>query len=150
MLGLSDKTKEAELFYDILHPGLTSLGQMKDDKPNPSCKIKLDTLDNYCKDNKIVHIHALKIDVEGFELDVLKGARNMLKNKAIDFIQFELSDTFLARFGLAPKIVSDLLGSLEYKIYDFDENLDVFSGPLKILPPGNNNFYSSHKDLAKL
>lgn len=51
--------------------------------------IRVDTIDGYCKAHGIEHIDYLKIDVEGHELDVLKGAHGMLGADAIDTIQFE-------------------------------------------------------------
>lgn len=57
--------------------------------------IKLDTIDNYCTQKNIVHINFLKIDVEGFELNVLKGAKKMLENNAIEFIQFEFGECMI-------------------------------------------------------
>ncbi len=51
--------------------------------------IEMETLDNFCKANSIDHIDLLKIDVEGFELSVLKGASAMLKEKKVSYIQFE-------------------------------------------------------------
>lgn len=50
--------------------------------------IKLDT---YCKKNKITNIDVLKIDTEGFELQVLQGCENMLLTKRIKTILFELN-----------------------------------------------------------
>lgn len=47
------------------------------------------TIEFFCKENAINHIHFLKIDVEGHELSVLKGAVALLNNEQIDFIQFE-------------------------------------------------------------
>lgn len=52
-------------------------------------QVAITTLDNYCKDNYITHIDLLKIDVEGHELSVMKGAREMLGAGRIDKIQFE-------------------------------------------------------------
>ncbi len=57
--------------------------------------IKMDTIDNYCLQNKIAHIDFLKIDVEGFELNVLKGAKQLLQNNSIDFIQFEFGECMI-------------------------------------------------------
>lgn len=54
-------------------------------------KVRATTLDDFTRLHKIKHIHFLKIDVEGAERDVLLGARRMLKNKAIDYIQFEFN-----------------------------------------------------------
>ena len=53
--------------------------------------IKIDTIDNFCRINKIKHIDVLKIDTEGFEEKVIKGAKGMLKNQKIDMIQIELT-----------------------------------------------------------
>lgn len=47
------------------------------------------TVDKFCTENDICHIHFLKIDVEGHEMAVIEGAKLMIENKAIDFIQFE-------------------------------------------------------------
>jgi|CXWL01.1.fsa_nt_gi FkbM family methyltransferase len=49
------------------------------------------TLDAYCKAKTISHIDFLKIDVEGFEFSVLRGAENMIRRGAIEYIQFEFS-----------------------------------------------------------
>lgn len=54
-------------------------------------EVKVDTIDNYCKKKRIKKIDFLKIDVEGAEYDVIKGASKMLKENKIEFIQFEFN-----------------------------------------------------------
>ena len=49
--------------------------------------VQMTTLDSYCKEKGIRHITFLKIDVEGHELEVLRGATHMLKH--ISYLQFE-------------------------------------------------------------
>jgi len=51
--------------------------------------IKLTTIDAYCAENQIERIHFLKLDIEGHELNALNGAKKMIKDNRIDFIQFE-------------------------------------------------------------
>lgn len=65
-------------------------------------EISLDTIFSYCKEQGITHIDFLKIDVEGNELSVLKGAKDLMNN--IGVIQFEFNEmnivsrTFLKDF----------------------------------------------------
>ena len=51
-------------------------------------KVKTNTLDNFCRVKKIRKIDLLKIDVEGSELDVLKGAKNILRS--VKVVQLEI------------------------------------------------------------
>jgi FkbM family methyltransferase len=53
-----------------------------------SCK----TLTNFCAEQEIKHVSVLKIDTEGYDLIVLRGATDLLKNAAIDFIYVEFND----------------------------------------------------------
>ena len=67
-------------------------------------KVGVTTIDEYCKENKIEKISLLKIDVEGGEIKVLQGAREMIAGKAVEYIQFEFNEmnilarTFFADF----------------------------------------------------
>lgn len=49
---------------------------------------------DYCKDNNIKSIDFIKIDTEGYELEVLKGMGDILKN--IKIIQFEYGGTYIS------------------------------------------------------
>ena len=51
-------------------------------------KVKTNTLDNFCKIKKIKRVDLLKIDVEGSELDVLRGAKKLLNS--VKIIQLEI------------------------------------------------------------
>jgi FkbM family methyltransferase len=53
-------------------------------------KVKVITLDSYFKKNKIIgNIDLLKIDTEGFEYEVLLGAKGLISQRRIKFIQLE-------------------------------------------------------------
>ncbi|ATU67334.1 FkbM family methyltransferase [Piscinibacter gummiphilus] len=54
--------------------------------------VAVGTLDDYCTEHGIDHIDLLKIDVEGFELKVLQGAKRMLAERRLDVIQFEFNE----------------------------------------------------------
>ncbi|MBD2093913.1 FkbM family methyltransferase [Trichocoleus sp. FACHB-591] len=99
--GLSSEVEDKSLFiFDDNSPlnslwkrsGLKSYGLST---PCREEKVKLETLDNYCVAHKIEQIDVLKIDVEGHELEVLKGAKNLLSLEKINFIQFEYGGTYI-------------------------------------------------------
>lgn len=133
--GLSDKEGKVKLYLDEETSGMASVYKRRLDHFNLSVsieeEIQLKTLDGFCSENNIKKIDLLKLDVEGNELKVLEGAKNMLKNKAIRFIQFEFggcnidSRTFFQDFYYLLKdkyrlyrIVKDGLKEIkEYKEY---------------------------------
>lgn len=95
--GLSNAAEEKPIYYDHEKSGLTSLYQRQLShygiEMNMSETIRLETLDAYCRSNNIETIFLLKVDVEGHELSVLQGAKNMLAEKKIHAIQFEFGGT---------------------------------------------------------
>jgi FkbM family methyltransferase len=54
-------------------------------------RVPVVTLDDYCRQHTISRIDFLKIDVEGYELHVLRGARRMLEEGRVSAIQFEFT-----------------------------------------------------------
>ena len=93
MRSLSLKKREAVLHFNSVGSGLASLTKRRLDHFgidfNKSEKVEISTIDNYCSENAINHIHLLKIDIEGHELDALAGARRMFDKKSIDIVTFE-------------------------------------------------------------
>ena len=57
-----------------------------------SFKIITTNLDAFCVENDIGCIDVLKIDTEGNEFDILKGAKNLLLENRINLIQFEFNE----------------------------------------------------------
>jgi FkbM family methyltransferase len=54
------------------------------------------TLDDFIKINQINRVDFVKCDVEGFDLSVIKGSRNALKNNTIRALQFEYNHRWIA------------------------------------------------------
>ncbi|MFL1463418.1 FkbM family methyltransferase [Roseococcus sp. DSY-14] len=55
------------------------------------------TLDGFAEARGIERIHLLKIDTEGFDLNVMRGARRLLAERRIGLIQFEFIGSNIAR-----------------------------------------------------
>lgn len=90
--GLGDRKETLQL--NIVNPasGMNSLYQrhgVEGAEATATETIHITTLDEYCEEHGIDHIHFMKVDVEGHELAVFRGAVRMLKERRIDMIQFE-------------------------------------------------------------
>jgi len=97
--GLGDSTGERMLYtyagegnseHSSLYKDVLGIIQKNEQVVGTNCTI--DTLDNMCERLGIGHIHFLKTDTEGHELQVLMGARNTLSQNRISAIQFEFNE----------------------------------------------------------
>jgi FkbM family methyltransferase len=96
-IGIGAIRGEAVLHFDHLGSALASLTKRKLDHVGidfeESEKVEITTIDEYCRENTIDHIHLLKIDIEGHELDALAGAKRMFETRSIDVVSFEFGGT---------------------------------------------------------
>ena len=53
------------------------------------------TLDDFCVENDIQSIDFVKIDTEGNEVNVMRGARRLIDKQCIGMIQFEYGGTYV-------------------------------------------------------
>ncbi|MEZ4560110.1 MAG: FkbM family methyltransferase, partial [Caldilineaceae bacterium] len=95
-LGLSETAGETTLF--VFEPASTVNSLYQRDgieiTQTQTEKVRLDTVDAYCRREGIDRIDLLKIDTEGHELMVLNGAAEMLKKSNISRIQFEYGGAY--------------------------------------------------------
>lgn len=115
-----------------------------------SIDVRTTTLDNYCDENEIKQIDFLKIDVEGFELQVLDGAKKMLSTGRIKSLSFEISQIPLQGAGANAKDIFKLLKRYKYDSYRYDKDKDRFTGPHDDSEAFYENYYASRQDLRKL
>ena len=91
--GLGDKASQVEMFIYGENAGSNSIyySDYHANKSNGITKelVQLTTLDEYIKEKNITKIDFLKIDVEGHELNVIKGGTNTLKAGIVKCVQFE-------------------------------------------------------------
>lgn len=90
--GLGSYSGEAD-FYEVDQSWMCSFlkpDQMGWGNLEKIHKLPLKTLDDYCKMNCIERIDVLKTDTQGFDLEVLKGARRMLEEKRIGMAYMEI------------------------------------------------------------
>jgi FkbM family methyltransferase len=92
-IGFDRENKEIMLYSDSVGSGLASIYQRElsyigitMDKTE---KITVRTIDSFCAERAIKKITLLKLDIEGNEFNALLGAKRMIDNGAIGYIQFE-------------------------------------------------------------
>jgi FkbM family methyltransferase len=69
----------------ILQPGRDSWGTI-----DGRISVEVRTLDEYCDDHRVTHIDILKSDTQGYDLEVLKGAEQLLAQGRIKLIYLEI------------------------------------------------------------
>ena len=93
-------------------------------KPVP-IKIPTTTIDEYCEINAIKKLDFVKIDVEGAELSVLKGAKGMFSSKKIKYCSFEFGQTIFDMGNTVNEFI-ELIDSFKYKVYNVSKQQKIF------------------------
>ncbi len=148
-IALSD-TSGALPFYDYAESDLigslaANAGYSKGSGFKPrEITVDCSTVDQVCRDHDIDRISVLKIDAEGADFAVLRGAERMLRNAAIDFVYFEFND-----YATPPDIDGGGLGEICEWLHGFgfrlvatytdridytDDELFVISNALMVRP----------------
>jgi FkbM family methyltransferase len=99
--ALGDRDGEASLFSDEPGSQLSSLYKRRLDHHGhhfeEEATVPIKRLDSFCAEAGIRRVDLLKLDTEGGELAVLRGAGRMLTEGSIEAIQFEFGTTPEAR-----------------------------------------------------
>lgn len=131
--------------------GLSSLyhNEKWDHLPMQQCKVKTVTLDSYANYIEEGKIDIIKIDVEGAELDVLLGCKNILKEKRVKFIQIEYSEHYRLN-DYTFKDVIDFVSQFGYSAFEYDGeyyqkiNRDDFVDDYRL-----ENFILTYEDIGR-
>ena len=111
--------KEIKKFNQIKGGGRSSFFKSTVDNLSDQTQIDVQviTIDEYVNKNNIKRINLLKIDVQGFEDEVLKGAQETLKLNKIDIIETELILGNMYEKTLSFNEIENLIYPYGYKIF---------------------------------
>ena len=149
-IGIGEKEKTKKLYYDNknlqwanFNPELKKIDYLKNTKKSIRCKIS--TLDNLLFKNKkllLKKIDLIKIDTEGYELEVLIGAKKTIKKYKPKYIQIEYNWHHLFK-NVNLYYFSQILKEYQaYKIFPFSKEL------IKINPERPEHNYFNYSNIV--
>jgi len=112
--GLGSEKAHTEIQIDGSRSTLNTDWYVEKDLPRTT--ISIQRLDDVLKEKKIAQVDFWKLDVEGAELEALKGAKEILKRQKIKCIYFECHPTNY-------KAIIQLLSLYNYNIFDIQNGV---------------------------
>lgn len=89
-------------------------------------EVPIVSITSFCEEHHIEHIGIVKLDIEGFEVEALKGSQQLLENNQIDFLFIEVS--LVPSYGGQP-LIEDVIGYMRtykyipYNFYGINETV---------------------------
>lgn len=131
-------SKEGSFFLVVDNESNRGMNRIcENGKGKDSHEVKIIRLDDWVKGNSIEIINLIKIDVEGFEMEVLKGGEQTLR-KHHPLLFIELDDTNLAQQNTSAKELVGFMNRLNYTIYHSETKKQIFE---------TDNFTDCHYDV---
>ncbi|MBI2798435.1 FkbM family methyltransferase [Candidatus Saccharibacteria bacterium] len=151
MVAMGNKPGKTKMnIFDQKYSAWNTFGkpQFGDHKPTKSIFVETQKLDGFAKQTKINKIDFLKIDVEGFEKQVLQGAALLLKNNKISILSFEVSEIPLKGANSSAREIFKILEDFGYNSYRYNPEKNKFTGPYSDSSEFYENYYASKKNLT--
>ncbi|MDP3414756.1 FkbM family methyltransferase [Falsiroseomonas sp.] len=105
-LALGEVPGEIEIVFADSNPGETHVASSSDGR---GVSVPMQTLDAALAEQGVIAVSYLKIDVEGFELPVLRGALGTIASSPRIAVQTEMEARHAARYGYRLEAIGDLL-----------------------------------------
>jgi FkbM family methyltransferase len=105
-----------------------------------------DTLDNICREHGVASVGFIKIDVQGAEAKVVRGARGVLGASSDCILMTEFWPYGLARCGADALEYLDLLRALGFRLYELTGNrgtLTAISAPRELVERTQGRRYAN-------
>lgn len=138
-LAVSDYCGDGILFYPTGSGSmLSSLRQIPDvTEKFQTFDCKVITLNEYVQRNDIQRVDFIKIDAEGAELPVLKGATLLLENPKKPILFIECVEKFANAFNYSLNDLYNFLDNYKYSFFVFDNKQFVKVSTFENLPTYN-------------
>lgn len=127
-LGIGNARSSARL-YEVVdtNPGMNRIISDPDVESHfPSQEIEIDTLDRALASQDVTHVTHIKIDVEGYEMEVLRGSEAVLKRDG-PALFIELDDDNLRDQGSSAKELVEWLRGHGYRVHEAENDAPLRS-----------------------
>lgn len=94
--ALSSETCQSVMYVSAVNAGTNSLYSSSRTKNETAITIDKYTAADFCTNHQIEHIHLLKCDTEGHDMEVIRGALPLLVDEKISVLQFEYNHRWIA------------------------------------------------------
>jgi len=128
-LAVGSHEGEATLFIVQGETGLNSLRPPAVAEPVQPVTVPVITLDQYVEQTNLSLIDLVKIDVEGAELDVLKGSVEILRRCPRPVIMAEVQDVRTAPWGYQASAIYDFLAARRYRWFSVTMHGKLYARP---------------------
>jgi FkbM family methyltransferase len=139
-IALSDVAGEADFYSVGATQGRNSLISIVDAPATAIERVRVETMDAWAERHGVRHVMMVKIDTEGNDVRVLRGAARLLAAGEIELAQFEYNHRWIPGRSFL-KDVFDFLGPLGYEIGKLTphgvEHYDTWDFELETFVEGN-------------
>lgn len=117
--GLGSETTTENLYINNRNFGNNVINDVLSGLPFET--IQVDRLDNFISENRLTRVDLIKMDVEGYEIEVLKGSQRSIR-QFMPLISFESWSTHNKQFTKNLSKEMDFLSDLGYEFFQFREH----------------------------
>ena len=117
--AVADKNGKIEFILES-ESEINHIASSQNTKREKSISVDCITLDKFFKDNSLKKINFLKVDVEGAELLVFKGAKECFEKQQVEMILFELNEN-ASYFKYTKNKIVKFLKKNSFDIYRFNQ-----------------------------
>lgn len=129
-LGSTPVTTSLYRHLDI-NRGAGSLLRIED-RCTGEVEVHVQTLDEFVANNILTDVRMIKIDVEGWELEVLKGGETLLSGPDAPILSVEFSESHPLKGGSLTDLFEYIKGLNEYKIFKLRRGKGVKSDLVEV------------------
>ncbi len=134
-MALGDEEREVELhvFADLPdgHASIATFGRTNFE----AYMSEMSTLDRYLSDNHVGEVNLVKIDIEGSELMMLRGASRLFEQESLPIFEIEMSRATSVELDYLPNdLIDHIKRKADYRFFAIDERAGRMSEIDHFLP----------------